>query len=182
MASQFQHDKFLDMFQAFDADGNGYLDERDFQALAERWRALPRVRPGSELAGRVDTVVLGWWDHLATHVDTDHDGRVDMDELLTMVDMLHTMREVVAATAETIFDAVDENGDGRISPEEHQRLVDTWHGRSVDTTGVFEQLDRDGDGYLSRPEFTALWIEFWISDDPADPGNQLCGPVPTTRT
>ncbi|MGW6563112.1 EF-hand domain-containing protein [Streptomyces hydrogenans] len=180
MASDFQRAKLVSMFRAFDADDNGYLDQRDFQALAARWRGLPRVWPGSELAGRVDALMLGWWDLLAAHVDTNGDGRVDLDELLAMVDLLPTLREVVAATAETVFDAVDENGDGRISPSEHRRLVDTWHGESVDVADVFDRLDRDGDGHLSRPEFTELWIQFWISDDPAEPGNQLCGPVPGT--
>ncbi|MFF7178022.1 EF-hand domain-containing protein [Streptomyces sp. NPDC008121] len=177
MASEFQRDKLVNMFRAFDADGNGYLDQRDFQALAERWRGLPAVRPGSELADRVDTVMLGWWDLLAAHVDTDKDGKVDLDEILAMVDRLPAMREVVAATAETVFDAVDENGDGRISAAEHQRLVDTWHGESVDVADVFDRLDQDGDGYLGRPRFTELWIQFWISDDPAEPGNELCGPL-----
>ncbi|MFD9049688.1 EF-hand domain-containing protein [Streptomyces zaomyceticus] len=179
MASEFQRDKLVNMFRAFDADDNGYLDEHDFQALAERWKGLPRVSPGSELAVRVDTVVLGWWDHLAANVDTNKDGKVDLDEILAMVDLLPTMREVVAATAETVFDAVDENGDGRISPVEHRRLVDTWHGETVDIADVFDHLDQDRDGYLSRAEFTELWIQFWTSDDPADPGNLLCGPVPT---
>ncbi len=95
MASEFQRDKLVNMFRAFDADGNGYLDRSDFEALAERWRGLPRVRPGSELAARVDSVMLGWWDLLAAHVDTDGDGMVDLDELLAMVDLLPTMREAV---------------------------------------------------------------------------------------
>ncbi|MFI6416758.1 hypothetical protein ACIBG6_04885 [Streptomyces sp. NPDC050842] len=59
MANEFQRDKLLDMFRAMDADDNGYLDRRHLQALAERWKGLPRVRPGSELAARVDTVMLG---------------------------------------------------------------------------------------------------------------------------
>ncbi|MGW6414484.1 EF-hand domain-containing protein [Streptomyces sp. NPDC055055] len=179
MASEFQRDKLLNMFRAFDADGNGHLDQSDFRALADRWKELPRVRPGSELATRVEAVMLGWWDHLAAQADANKDGKVDLDEILAMVDRLHTMREVVAATAETIFDAVDENGDGRISPGEHRRLVDTWHGERVDVADVFDRLDQDGDGYLSRPEFTELWIQFWVSDDPAEPGNHLCGAVPT---
>ncbi|MGW8363157.1 hypothetical protein ACWGK1_21600 [Streptomyces wedmorensis] len=68
-----------------------------------------------------------------------------------------------------------------VSPAEHRGLVDTWHGESVDVDGVFDHLDQDGDGYLDRPEFTGLWIQFWTSDDPAEPGNLLCGPVPTRR-
>lgn len=47
MASEFQRAKITNMFRAFDADDNGYLDQRDFHALAERWRRLPRVTPGS---------------------------------------------------------------------------------------------------------------------------------------
>ncbi|HEY8979532.1 MAG TPA: EF-hand domain-containing protein [Streptomyces sp.] len=179
MSSEFQRVKLRAMFEAFDADGNGYLEEADFVALADRWGRLPRVKGRAELAARVDGVLKGWWQHLSQAVDTDHNGRIDMDDLLAMVDLLPTMPEAVAATAETIFDAVDENADGRISRTEHQQLVDTWHGRPVDTGDTFGHLDQDADGYLSRPEFTALWAQFWISDDPAEPGNLMCGPIGT---
>lgn len=37
MSSEFQRTKLRSMFEAFDADGNGYLEEADFVALAERW-------------------------------------------------------------------------------------------------------------------------------------------------
>ncbi|MER6850116.1 EF-hand domain-containing protein [Streptomyces flaveolus] len=177
MASGFQRAKIQAMFDAFDADGNGYLEEGDFEALAARWGRLPRVAASPELAGRVRSVTLGWWPYLAEAADADGGGQVGMDELMTVVDRLPLMREAVAATAETIFDAVDENGDGRISRVEHQRLIDTWHGRSTTTGEVFDRLDQDGDGYLSRTEFALLWTQFWISDDPAEPGNVMCGPI-----
>jgi hypothetical protein len=48
----------------------------------------------------------------------------------------------------------------------------------MDMTGIFERLDLNSDGYLSREEFALAWRQFWISDDPADPGNWLCGPLP----
>lgn len=174
MASGFQRYKLTSMFHAFDADGNGYLDEEDFRALADRWW-LPRVAADPELAARVERVMLGWWDALYEAADTNGDGLVDLDEILAMVDRLPEMREAVTATADTVFDAVDENGDGRISREEHRRLVDVWNGRATDTAGVFELVDLDGDGFLSQAEFTELWAQFWISADPADPGNHLCG-------
>ncbi|GLW74838.1 calcium sensor EFh [Kitasatospora phosalacinea] len=175
MASEFQRYKLTSVFHALDTDGNGYLDEEDFRALADRWRRLPRVAADRELAARVERVMLGWWDALYEAADTNGDGLVDMDEVLAMVDRLPGMREAVTATADTVFDAVDENGDGRISREEHRRLVDVWNGRPTDTVGVFELVDLDGDGFLSREEFTELWAQFWISADPADPGNHLCG-------
>ncbi|MET9825868.1 EF-hand domain-containing protein [Streptomyces sp. NPDC006349] len=176
MASEFQHTKLRAMFDAFDVDGDGYLEEADFTALAARWGGLARVRTEADLAARVRDVMLGWWQHLSTTVDTDGAGRISMAGILAMVDRLPSMHETVTATADTVFDAVDENGDGRISRGEHQRLIDVWHGRGIETGSTFDLLDQDGDGYLSRPEFAELWSQFWISDDPTDPGNYLCGP------
>ncbi|MYR41536.1 EF-hand domain-containing protein, partial [Streptomyces sp. SID5910] len=109
--------------------------------------------------------------------DADRPDRVSLDQLMTVVERLPAMPEAVTATADTIFDAVDENGDGRISRGEHQRLIDTWHGRSMATEDVFDRLDQDGDGYLGRAEFALLWTQFWISDDPTEPGNVMCGPL-----
>ncbi|MFD7922641.1 EF-hand domain-containing protein [Streptomyces sp. NPDC059740] len=175
MASAFQERKLAGVFAAFDADGDGYLREEDFRALVTRWSRLPAVGPGTELRARVETLLMGWWTALREVGDANGDGTVDMAELLTLVDRLPAMVTYVTATADTVFDAVDTDGDGRISPDEHRRLVETWNGQPADLTGVFEELDLNGDGYLSRTEFAALWRQFWISDDPAEPGNLLCG-------
>ncbi|WP_353946857.1 EF-hand domain-containing protein [Streptomyces sp. HUAS MG91] len=177
MASEFQRTKVRAMFDAFDADGDGSLREGDFEALTARWGVLPRVADGPELAAKVRTVLMGWWQHLSTVGGGAAAERIGMDDLMAMVDRLPTMKQEVTATADVIFDAIDENGDGRISRSEHGRLIDTWHGRAVPTGDVFDRLDQDGDGYLSRSEFEVLWTQFWISDDPAEPGNLMCGPV-----
>ncbi|MFF2383197.1 EF-hand domain-containing protein [Streptomyces sp. NPDC058108] len=178
MASAFQERKLKGMFAAFDADGDGYLREDDFTALVARWSLLPAVGPGTPLRARVETLLMGWWDALLAAGNAGGDGTVDLGELLTLVDRLPALSDAVTATADTVFDAVDTNGDGRISPEEHRRLVETWNGQPVDMTGVFERLDRNGDGHLGREEFASLWYQFWTSDDPTEPGNWLCGRLP----
>lgn len=178
MASAFQERKLRRMFAAFDADSDGYLREEDFRALVARWSLLPAVAPGTELRTRVQTLLMGWWAALLEAGDANGDGTVDMGELLTLIDDLPAMVADVTATADTVFDAVDANGDGVISPEEHQRLVETWNGQPEDMTGIFEVLDLNSDGHLSREEFALLWRQFWLSDDPAEPGNVLCGRVP----
>ena len=178
MASAFQERKLKGMFAAFDADGDGYLREEDFSALTTRWSRLPGVAPGTELSARVETLLMGWWTALLETGDANGDGTVDLGEVLLLVDKLPTMAEVVTATADTLFEAVDANGDGRISPEEHRRLVETWNGQPVDMTGIFQLLDQNNDGHLSRAGFAQLWQQFWTSDDPAEPGNWLCGRFP----
>lgn len=182
MASVFQQRKVENMFAAFDVNGDGYLQKDDFEALVVRWSRLPGVEPGTALRARVETVLMGWWDGLLSVADANRDGKVDLAELLALVDRLPTMREAVTATADTLFDAVDESGRGRISRTEHHRLVEIWYGRSVDTEEVFDRLDLDGDGYLSRSEFAVLWRQFWLSDDPSEPGNLMCGRIPGQRT
>ncbi|MFF8861161.1 EF-hand domain-containing protein [Streptomyces sp. NPDC015139] len=177
MASEFQRNKLRAMFDAFDADGNGYLEQQDFEALTARWCRMPRVAGEPELAGRVESVMMGWWGHLAAAAGPGRDARIDMDGLLGVVDRLPAMRAETMATADVVFDAVDDDRDGRISRTEHRRLIDAWHGRPVETGDVFDHLDQDGDGYLSRSEFAFLWTQFWTSDDPGDPGNLMCGPL-----
>lgn len=175
MASGFQERKFQGMFDAFDTDGDGYLREEDFRELVARWSRLPGAGPGTELRTRLEVLLMGWWAALLEAGDANGDGVVDLGEVIALADRLPGMIADVTATADTLFDAVDSDGDGRISPEEHRRLVETWNGRPVDMEGVFARLDLDGDGHLGREEFARLWARFWISKDPAEPGNLLCG-------
>ncbi|MFI1652501.1 hypothetical protein ACH4XT_36995 [Streptomyces avidinii] len=58
-------------------------------------------------------------------------------------------------------------------------MVSTFQERKL--RGMFAAFDADGDGHLSRERFALLWRQFWISDDPADPGNVLCGRIPGPR-
>ncbi|WP_371129912.1 hypothetical protein [Streptomyces sp. 2231.1] len=60
MAGEFQRNKLRAMFDAFDADGNGYLEQQDFEALTARRCRMPRVAGEPAPAGRVENVMMGW--------------------------------------------------------------------------------------------------------------------------
>jgi Ca2+-binding EF-hand superfamily protein len=74
-----------------------------------------------------------------------------------------------------MFEAVDENSDEEISATEYRQLVEAWTGVTTDTDEIFPLLDLNGDGHLSRDEFTRLWTEFWAGDDPSAPGTWVFG-------
>jgi Ca2+-binding EF-hand superfamily protein len=76
-----------------------------------------------------------------------------------------------------VFEAIDENSDGRIDAAEYRRLIETWNGRRTNTDAIFGKLDLDGDGFISHREFTELWTEFWVGDDPESPGTLVFGQV-----
>jgi Ca2+-binding EF-hand superfamily protein len=168
MASEFQRRKIAAVFAAMDADGDDFLDESDFAALTARWVA---IRGGAD-EPRLSAVMMGWWTTLRTAADAD---RVTLDEVMLVVDRLAGMPAAVTATAEAMFEAVDEDGDGRISAQEYHRLIEAWNGRPADTDEIFPLLDLDGDGHLSHPEFTRLWTEFWSGDDREAPGTWAFG-------
>ncbi|MEV5706417.1 EF-hand domain-containing protein [Actinoallomurus sp. NPDC052274] len=94
---------------------------------------------------------------------------------MSVVDRLGAMPDAVTGTAEAMFEAVDENGDGRVSAEEYNRLIEAWNGRPTDTDEIFPLLDLNGDGHLSREEFVRLWTDFWAGDHPEAPGTWVFG-------
>ncbi|MGI5324890.1 EF-hand domain-containing protein [Actinomadura nitritigenes] len=172
MASSFQRDKVRLVFDAMDGDGDGALRQADFDDLARRWAAVRSA--GDE--ERLVAVMRGWWDTLAAHSRTA--GAVTIDDVLTVVDLLGGMPGAVTATADAMFEAVDEDGDGRVSPAEYRRMIEAWSGGRADAGDAFALLDSDGDGAISRAEFAAHWYEFWAGDDPAAPGSRIFGRVP----
>ncbi|WP_034271030.1 EF-hand domain-containing protein [Actinospica robiniae] len=173
MASEFQRQKVAAVFEAMDRAGRGYLVEGDFEALAERWTTQRGISPGSARGRLLSRVMLGWWASLS--VNAAEVSRVSLDDVMTVVDLLPTMPEAVNATADAMFEAVDENADERISSAEYRSLIEAWNGRPTDTDVVFFRLDLNGDGYLSRSEFRRLWTEFWAGDDPDSPGTWVFG-------
>ncbi|MEU5884166.1 EF-hand domain-containing protein [Spirillospora sp. NPDC047279] len=174
MASEFQRVKVTGAFRAMGGDRDGYLREGDFAALAGRWTTLRGTAPGSAEYARLHEIMMRWWYTL--QVSAAREDRVTVDDVLTVVDHLHEMPEAVTATAEAMFEAVDGNGDGRISAAEYRQLIEAWNGRPTDTDQIFPRLDLNGDGHLSRVEFTELWTQFWAGDDPGAPGTWVFGP------
>jgi len=184
MASELQRRKVAVVFDAMDVDRDGFLTEADFQSLADRWTASTDWAPGSDHHARLTGLMTGWWAVLAAS-DLDRDDRVTLDEVLAVNDGWDALAEANRDTANTMFDAIDDNADGRISAEEYRRLIEVWTGRDTDTDEIFPLLDTDGDGYLSRDEFATLWSQFWSGDDPDEPGTWVFGrfdlPAPRSR-
>jgi Ca2+-binding EF-hand superfamily protein len=181
MASELQRRKVAGVVEAMDVDGDGFLGEEDFAALTRRWTAVRELPPGSAGHERLTEIMMGWWATLLAASDLDRDNKVSLDEVLLVVDRLGEMLDAVRGTAAAMFEAVDEDQDGRISAAEYRQLIETWNGQPTDTDEVFHRLDLDGDGYLSRAEFTELWTEFWAGDDPTSPGTWVFGKFDPTR-
>lgn len=168
MASEFQRSKVVLVFGAMDVTGDGYLTEEDFRLLARRWSGL---RGSDEKL--LTQVMLGWWTTLQEAAGGA--GRVTLDDVLSVVDLLPDNIEPVLGTADAMFGVVDSDNDDFVSEDEYRVMIEAWLGHEGDTD--FTVLDLDGDGRLSRAEFATLWAEFWAGDDEDAPGSYVFGPV-----
>ncbi|MFC0626250.1 EF-hand domain-containing protein [Kribbella deserti] len=175
MASEFQRRKVAGVFEAMDADNNGFLDRSDFEALTERWVDIRGWQPGTADYERMRATMMGWWSALTALSDADHDDKVSLDELMNVVDQLPAIEDAVYETADVMFDAIDQDGDDRIAPAEHEQVVYAWKGSTDGLERVFPMLDVNGDGHLSRKEFRELWSDFWRGDDTRSPSQWMFG-------
>src|ERR1700759_4266636 len=98
MASELQRRKIARVFQAMDVDGDGYLREADFEALSTRWTGLRGWAPGSPGYARLNTIMMGWWSALRLASDTEGADRIDIEDVLRLVDRLPSMSDSMAAT------------------------------------------------------------------------------------
>ncbi|MFC5052243.1 EF-hand domain-containing protein [Saccharothrix xinjiangensis] len=173
MASDLQRKKTSVVFTAMDVNGDGFLERADFEALTDRWAGI-RGEAGSD---RLRELMMRWWEALHAASDENSDRKVTLDEVLLAVDNLGTMLDLVVATAESMFEAVDEDGDGEISAEEYGRMIHAWTGDDAPTDAGFARLDLNGDGHISKAEFAGHWVEFWAGDDADAPGTYVFGEV-----
>jgi Ca2+-binding EF-hand superfamily protein len=176
VASEFQRRKVAAVFDAMDVDSDGFLDESDFLALTDRWTETRDWPPGSPGHTRLTEIMMGWWAALVAVADANNDNKASLDEVMSVVDRLPgELHDAVVATANAMFDAIDENGDDRISADEYRQLIGTWTGLDTDTDYIFALMDTNGDGHLDRDEFIEHWTEFWAGDDPEAPGTWVFG-------
>lgn len=184
MQSAIQKEKVDLLFRQLDTNADGFIDFGDVSALAHR--ILDGVGQsgdsgkGRELLRTFEKV----WEQLARDMDADGDARVSPEEfaqgmsvsLLTSEGAYDRYFHPAVAAA---YKVVDTDGDGTVSPAEFRALQRAFGTPVEQIDGIFEQFDSDGNGRLHAAEMTQHARDFYMSADPASPGNGLFGPLPT---
>ncbi|MFD8632415.1 EF-hand domain-containing protein [Streptomyces sp. NPDC059533] len=172
--------KFSTMFDWFDQDRDGQLTQSDFAATAGVFSRAAREDDHTNI-GAIRTAFDQWWQLLVKHGDTDGDGQVSREEFVTVMEDTVTteahFEPAVMAIADAVMSAVDTDQDGVLSLQEYVRLYDTLGVDRDVSTAAFHLVDRDGNGVISFAEYRAAIVEFYLSTDPAAPGNHLLGPA-----
>lgn len=169
-------------FEQLTARSGGILDGPSHVAMGRRAAAALGHALGSPDEGRMIEAYLRIWREVhLPHLEFGARGLTKKQFVrsnIALADGDPTVREsTLGALADTFFSVADEDGDGRLDAEEFWAFQ---HGHFPDLTRTalaeaFGHLDADGDGYLTRDQFTSVIVEYWTSRDPAAPGNWWLG-------
>lgn len=179
MLSDLQRYKLPRLFAAYDADGDGKVELRDFERLLHQFAAFRGWRQGSEEYAELHRSLLGRWEHMRRFADADHDGNVSLDEWLaymeTVLDDARAYETEMEGMAEAVFRVFDVDGDEALSIEELRALYRGLGLGPVTSKVMHERLEMGPGGRMTWNRFLDLFDEFLTSTDPSDPGNWLFG-------
>ena len=181
MLSELQRRKLSNLFALHDLDGDGYIEEDDWETYTGNICAAKGVDPGT---ADYDAILAGFmseWNTLKGHADPDGDGRVDLEAWYSFVDgMLEAKggyEGYAGPIVGSIFSMLDRDGDGMVSEDEY---VAVWQAGAHDGAGApttYARLMGDHDRGMSLDEMHTLVERFFRSQDPDDPANLFFGPV-----
>ncbi|MEV1248801.1 EF-hand domain-containing protein [Nonomuraea sp. NPDC052129] len=114
-------------FAVIDVNGSGYLEAADFERLGDRMCAALAPDPDTPSHAKLRAAYRVWWEQIR-RADTDEDGRVSCDEYVALV-------QAGAAEDPHYYD----------------------NGLRPVADAVFDAVDADANGSISRPELARLY-------------------------
>jgi Ca2+-binding EF-hand superfamily protein len=172
------HERLLLRFRILDSDGNGYLDESDFDRLATRvLRAVGEPRDSAK--GRA--VANGhrrFWAGLRATLDTDGDGRISREEYLARLGDPGDAERTVTDYATSIATLVDRDDDGYVERDDFLTCMTASGFARANSEAVFEELDESGDGRIAVDHWAAAIVDWYRSERTDIPGHVLVAPTP----
>ncbi len=179
MLPELQRKKVVVLYLVLDADENGFIERRDFERIARQMAAAHGLSQFSDPYRSLRDSLMSIYEDIKQRMDLNDNHRIELQELTVYVKDLVAMPSEVAARilplARDLFHMLDLNENGRISFDEWQSFAEVCRIPGDDMRPVFDLLDQRDCGFLSQRDFQTLMLNFFLSDDPSEPGNYTFG-------
>ena len=155
------------VLRLLDSDGDDILNELDIEEWVDRLGALRDWEPGSDGYSALTDLFLNQGYHGLRASAGRSDGRMPLHALregMLSIAREHPARLIVWADA--LFDVLDDRVTGRIGVEEYRDLLSTLCVARDAAEVSFAGIDVHGRGQFSRDEFSALYLGFFLDEDP----------------
>lgn len=180
MLTDIQIRKLTKLFHLYDANGDGVLVQQDFTALATRLAALRQGLQASPHYGQILGHLQQDWACLCEAADQNHDARITLDEWLAyysqVLDDIKQYANRVVTLVTLLFDAFDQDSNGKISEQEWISLLAVFNVLPIYASSIFLNLDVNQDGFLNQEEVLTLIHDFFYLNEPSSPANFMFGP------
>ena len=163
-------DKLRDRFTTFDQDGDGYVTEADFEGMARRITASFDLAGSADKSRNLVAAARRYFHGLADIADGDHDGRITEDEFVRSAGQRlrgnpDGFDRIIRPWAEAVIAVADVDDDGRVDIAEWERMLQAM-GASRMARRRAEEMDTDGDGFVSLDEVLEVARRFYTSESP----------------
>jgi len=146
-------------FKLTDSNRNGFVTKSDFDELASHLINVSHAQGGKadKIRAIFNEIWTGTYEPLAT------DGKLDFDHYIAAVKKKALKGDRTSFTEDAyheFFDLFDFDGDGFINLEEFKLFHKAYKIHPLDSEPVFNILDKDQDGRISRKEFIDAGVDF----------------------
>ncbi|MEV5710698.1 EF-hand domain-containing protein [Actinoallomurus sp. NPDC052274] len=170
------HERLLLRFRILDSDGNGYLDESDFDRLATKvLSALGEPRESAKGQAVLDGHHR-FWAGLRASLDADRDGRISLAEYLARLGDPGDAEQAVTDYATSMAALVDRDDDGYVERDDFLTCMTASGFAEANSATVFEELDESGDGRIPVGHWAAAIVDWYRSERTDIPGHVLVTP------
>lgn len=163
-------------FNVLDSNGNGVLEQDDFELVGDRLSDLIGHGPNSRARLLLRLKSQSLFVQVLTDLHKD-EAQLSCDEWIHFFQtvVLAKPNDYINQSATYLFSLFDQDGDGHIDESEYLDMFKAYGLYVSVAKKGFDKLDINGDGKISGGELVKAFEDFFLSDDEEAAGNWIFG-------